>query len=508
MTNPYCDALRIETPVLEHVKGHPEANSYSLLIVALLERGDAMTLAEVAERFATAGVAPAELALRSLQRCKPARAPIYRDGDHYALDPHDDDADLWAFRLGLRPPKAPRLSVVPPISELIAGVEEPVTVGELDEAWRDASLHAWSLQRLALAVLDAHGGAMTPEEVVAFVGARTRWHVLTPDSDSFRRRNSTVRVRDDGRWEIGDDRDALLGARKSVRERILMTRRCAGSRQSPAEIAAIMKAAERRRAAHAAHLATLRRVLIRTFPPDAPRVVVLLDVGRRDIQSFLVDEIEDARERIASFDVVGAVDVRPVLRALGVDAGDRRLAELGPPQKTKTLNKSGRTLKITEAMLIQGSCGIARPFGDGEKLETYLRDGQSTQLRRRLEADAKSLFSFYQYGRLHGAVRLRWGFLDEMIPAPWVHPDELCLYGLKRQALEGEKMLEVVVGSAPGWAEPWARAQLCRVARESNGYGMVLVDDEGFAADDREVQLARIATRSGRLDPDFRDRER
>jgi len=56
---------------------------------------------------------------------------------------------------------------------------------------------------------------------------------------------------------------------------------------------------ERRRAAHAAHLATLRRVLIRMFPPNAPRAVVLLDVGRRDIQSFLVDEIEDARERIA-----------------------------------------------------------------------------------------------------------------------------------------------------------------------------------------------------------------
>ena len=98
---------------------------------------------------------------------------------------------------------------------------------------------------------------------------------------------------------------------------------------------------------------------------------MLLDVERRDIQSFLVHEIEDARERIGSFDIVGAVDVRPMLRSLGVDAGDRRLAELGPPQKTKTLNGGGWTLKITEAMLIQGPCGIARPFGDGEKLETY-----------------------------------------------------------------------------------------------------------------------------------------
>ncbi len=501
MTNPYCDALRIEVPVLENVRDHPEANAYSLLIVALLERGDVMTLAEVAERFAAAGVAPVELALRSLQRCKPARAPVYRDGDHYALDPHDDDTDLWAFRLGLRPPKVPRLSVVPVESEPPPGVEEPLKVAELDDAWRDASLYGWSVQRLVLAVLDARGEAMTPEEVVAFVGARSRWQGVTPDSAKFRRRGSAVRVRDDGRWEIGDDREALLAARKAVLERVRMTRRWAATRPNPAVIEANSKASERRRAAHAAHLATLRRVLIRTFPSNAPRAVALLDVGRRDIQSFLVDEIEVARELIASFDIVGAVDVRPVLRALGVDAGDRRLAELGPPQKTKTLNKSGRTLKITEAMLIQGSCGTARPFGDGEKLESYLRNGQSTQLRRRLEADAKSLFAFYQYGRLHGAVRLRWGFLDEMIPAPWVHPDELCLYGLKRQALEGEQMLEVVVGSAPGWAEPWARAQLCSVVPESRGYGMVLVDDEGFAVDDRDVQLARIAAMSGSLDP-------
>jgi hypothetical protein len=30
---------------------------------------------------------------------------------------------------------------------------------------------------------------------------------------------------------------------------------------------------------------------------------------------------------------------------------------------------------------------------------------------------------------------------------------------------------------------------------------MVLVDDEGFAVDDRDVQLARIAAMNGSLDP-------
>ena len=68
----------------------------------------------------------------------------------------------------------------------------------------------------------------------------------------------------------------------------------------------------------------------------------------------------------------------------------------GDSQKSMTLNKSGRTLKITTAMLIQGSCGISRPLGDAGKLREYLARGQLTQLQRRLEADAKAIFALYK----------------------------------------------------------------------------------------------------------------
>ena len=98
--NPYCDALGIGIPQLEVAKDHRDANYYGLLIVVLLERGEPVTLQQAAARFEEAGVAPAAQALASLKRCKPARAPIYRDGDRYALDPHDEQTDLWAFRLG------------------------------------------------------------------------------------------------------------------------------------------------------------------------------------------------------------------------------------------------------------------------------------------------------------------------------------------------------------------------------------------------------------------------
>lgn len=57
-SNAYCAALGIRAPRIEDAKSSPDANCYSLLLVALLERGEPMTLADVAIRFAAAGVAP------------------------------------------------------------------------------------------------------------------------------------------------------------------------------------------------------------------------------------------------------------------------------------------------------------------------------------------------------------------------------------------------------------------------------------------------------------------
>lgn len=134
MTKGWCRALRIDPPRLESVKAHREANTYSLLIVTLLERDAPMTLADVAARFEEAGIAERTRALQSLQRCIPARAPVYRDGDLYALDPHDDELDLWMFRLDLRPPKVERQAPPPQDVKSLPRPEVPLAAGELDEA--------------------------------------------------------------------------------------------------------------------------------------------------------------------------------------------------------------------------------------------------------------------------------------------------------------------------------------------------------------------------------------
>ena len=184
--NAYCERLGISVPSLAVACAHPRANTYALLIVALLEHGGPMALEDVAQRFEDAGVAHADDALFSLKRCRPARAPVYRDGDLYAVDLHDAELDMWAFRLDLRPPKVPRR--VPPPPPPRPPADQCLSVAEIDEAWRnDANINGWSALRIALAILDAHDRPMSPDEVVAFVAARTKWHKLAAGPATFRR---------------------------------------------------------------------------------------------------------------------------------------------------------------------------------------------------------------------------------------------------------------------------------------------------------------------------------
>lgn len=491
-TNPYCEALGIEVPDLTLVgKGARDVSTYGFLLVALLEKGSPLTLAEVAERFEAAGLAHAEDALRSLKRCRPATPPIYRDGEHYALGPHDDEAALWTVRLGLRQPTAPTTAVEPPNLPPLPGEHAPLAVAHLDELWKHGT-RGWSAQRLVLCALDANARAMPPAEVLRFISERWEHHGVTVAAERhFRRKGSAVRVTD-GHWAPEPGHRALRSARRAVRNALEVTRRSTSQQSDPAVVEARIADAAKKRDAHAMELAKLRRVLVHAYPAKQPEFVVLVDVNRRELETYVgKDALGQAASRLQEFDLIGAIDVRPLLRSLGANENMWRLTELGPPQKTRKLNKSGRTLKITTDLLVSGSTGISRPFGDEKKKADYLRLGDTEKLRRRLESDAKHLLAYYEYGRLHGAVRLRWGFLDEMIRVSWAHWDEPRFYSLVQTAEETGGAVEAVVGTAPGFSNPWARAKRLS-AEPSVGYRPLLVTDDGLVVRSEEVQLARL----------------
>ena len=492
-TNPWCEKLGITPPKIESVATHREANIFALLLVALLERGEPMTLLDVATRIQEAGIARRERALLSLQRCKPGRSPIYREGDVYHIDPHDRNLNHWVFRLGLQPPTVAPIARPAPEPSPLPGPDVPLSEADLDQAFKDSGLSGWSAQRLVLVVLDAHGGPMEPSEVVQAVESRTRWNSLRANSAKFERVGSAIEVLADGRWAIAKDAgEYLKRARIVIRDRVAVVRRHEASRGDPAEIEKIRAKWKQQRADRRAERARLSRALIVAFPATKPQAAALLDVEKHELETFVGEELATLRSRLGAYEVLGAIDVRSLLRVLGFDPGDRHLAELGASQKSKQITKSGRTLKITPSLLVQGSCGISRPFGEARKLAEYLAKGDDAKLRRRLEANVKSIYALYEYGRLHGAVRLRWGVLDEVIPAPWVDGDEPSLFDLMESAHAMKVPIEVVVGSAPGWADPWSRVRRAFVEKESGSWQARLVDENGYGIDEREVQRARL----------------
>ncbi len=493
----WCQLLGIARPKLDTVVGHTDANTYALLITALLERGAPMTLSEVAERFEAAGVAHRDTALASLKRCRPARAPVYRDGDTYGLDPYDDELDLWTFRLGLRGPKIPLPPrEAPPPPPPRPAPEVPLTTEELDLAWTDASLHSpWSAQRLALAVLDANGGPMSPADVVAAVTTRSKWHALHADPSRFAYGNSPITLLPDGRWAIRPEGlEQVLKAREAVRDAAEKARARAATRFDPAAYAERQAAFEALRRSHAAELARLGRAVLVVYPPKKPIAAVLVDDSKHTLETFMGEPALAAlRARLPAYDVIAAEDVRGVLRALGHDPGEQRLHDLAPPQKQITVSPRGRTVKITREMIAKSSCGHSRPFTAPDKLDRHIARRDHDALRRALESDACSWHALYEYGRLHHWVRLVVGRLEAQLPVGWAHGDELWLNDLKKAALAGDIPLEIVCDAPGPWDDPWAKAFRVTVHPGDTAWDSYVLDPHGYGVEDGDILRARLA---------------
>jgi len=207
-------------------------------------------------------------------------------------------------------------------------------------------------------------------------------------------------------------------------------------------------------------LASWRRAIVHVEPsPQAPAAAVVLDMRERTIKTFLGDQRDELQQVLTEYDWVCGLSIRATLTGLGLDAERFRLAELSPAQKTRTLNRQGKKLTITPELVIASTTGISRPLGDPEKIAQYLADRQDTKLARRLESTAKALHAFYQQGALHGSVRLRWGFVDELLSLGWDNRGEQSLRRTLKQACEAGTCVDIVTGAVPGWENPWARVR-------------------------------------------------
>jgi hypothetical protein len=235
--------------------------------------------------------------------------------------------------------------------------------------------------------------------------------------------------------------------------------------------------------------------------PDTgtPAAAALLDVGSRTVRSFVAPEIAELRAALANFDLIAALGPREALHAMSIHDPDRwQLIDLRPPKKTRRLNRRGRTLSIKPELLITATTRISRPLGNPARVLEYLDSGAIGKLRRRIESDVKSLFAFYNYGVLHRGVRLKWGFLDEMLPVDWAVPGDPSLYDVIKSSQTTGAAVDLVSGSAPGWTDPWSRAQ--RVSIVSLEPWSVVVEAAGqrWAVPRYEIQAIRPAIQTPR----------
>jgi len=126
------------------------------------------------------------------------------------------------------------------------------------------------------------------------------------------------------------------------------------------------------------------------------------------------------------------------------------------------------------------------------KVAQYVAEGDTVKLVRRTESDVKSLYAYYRYGVLHGHVRLRWGFIDEVFGVDWALPDDQRLAEVLRRAMAEGLTVDLVTGSSPGWNNPWFRASRWRVVELSCGEALFEQDGLRQRIPLREVQAVGL----------------
>lgn len=468
------------------------------MVLVLVEGGRPMTMEAIVQRLTDLDVESntGDLAY-SLRKAWHGLKPVYQDSSGlFGLELADWHVGHIVRESGIV--KAPETALSPVTR--IPGDDDPVTIEEMEALCEGGISSSFSKLRATAALLECTGRALTIDEVNAWIGERLKYGTFLLRWIGVRGwRSDLVTVEGDKLVLNPHSRDlpAMRSAVHVCVHPMLVRKTQQREWERGAAKREVTRAVERQR--DAAGAARQRRVILHLVPdPDEPAAGVILDVEARTFTTFTSPGDLPGARCLAGFDVVIGLDVRNALLALGVDPGPFRLIDLGPPQKTKKLSKSGRKLVITTDLLMKGSVGMS--LGDPDRIARYIQEGDHRHLAARLESDAKSLYAYYMHGRLHGYLRLRWGFLDEGLPVDWRSPGEDSLHDILGRGEKEGREVEVVLGNAPGWEDPWSRMQV-GVVRRSGQWSQLTVELSDRVVSPGELQAARLGRPLSSVEP-------
>ena len=495
MADPWWQLVGLAAaPRLAEAVVQPQVKLFQLLQIALLEHGEAMHEAAIAQRLAALGVvSPRTDLVTALVKSWHGLPPVRRQRDGLlAIDIEYRWLTLLPQRLGLVPETRIGARSVAEEPPLAPPPTVPLSREECAALLACNGLASLSDARAIAAILEAHGSPMTLAAINAILGSATggwgRRRQIAPERLRGWR-EALVVVNPGASLSLSDDQALLMGMRTAVRLRAYVLlreqerhRRSAVRRTSRPPAATVQAEAA----------APLRRLVVRAYPAEGlPRALSVLDPVAHAITTVVDASIPAMAALLAGADLIVGLEPERSLAALGLE---RRCADLTRHPHTRQLNRRGRTLRITTARTDnrdgRHQPPLVRPGGHAP---VPRRRRHHPGLRRRLESDVKALAAFYRYGRLHGDVRLRWGFLDERRPVEWPGSPGDPLHAMVAAASAADAELDVVAGSAPGWADPWSRAMRGRATLDHNA--LRLHTRQGLQVIPRaEIQAVRVCT--------------
>ena len=235
-----------------------------------------------------------------------------------------------------------------------------------------------------------------------------------------------------------------------------------------------------------------RRALVHIVAVDGlPRAAAVIDAGTRAQRLFLGESMGDLPAHLDAFDFLAGVDLRPSLRSVGLDPDRWWLAELRPTQHTFRPSNQ-RPVAVSLSTIVHATTGRSGIPVDAAAWNRLLAARSASRLASRLETEAQALFAFYQFGALHGGVRVRRRPDERLLPVAWSMRGDPDFEAFVSTSVKHRVPIEIVVGSPTGLADPWAGASTVTIVERDRHMLFVRDGEDVRALDPADVHAIRL----------------
>jgi len=496
--NRYCRRLRLAVPDLDTAVKSPDVTIAQLMALAVLEAGGPLTLEAIAERLLRLALPPRLQAARhlaSLRKAWHGQPPLVRDAadGRLYLDLLSHHAIRWlaytagCFGMPFARPEPSVFQVTPDSA--------PLSQAEVEAAFRGRTLYGYSSVRRVAAMLEAGGGGpQTLDTLNAALAALSDYGASVDERALRAWKSDLVSIGSDGLLHLNAASRELPALRRAIRRAAASRLRQQAETERLREWRTertVMRDDDEQQAVAEARSA--RRALVHIVTVDGlPRAAAVIDAETRAQRLFLDALMVDLPACLDAFDFLAGVDVRSSLRSVGVEPDRWWLAELRPVQRTFRPSDQ-RAVAVDLPAIVRATAGAAGVPADVAVWKRLLAGRSASRLASRLEAEAQALFALYQFGALHGGVRVRRRPDERLLPVSWSLRGDPDFEAFVRASIRRRVPVDIVVGPATSLADPWAAASTVTIVERDLHMLFVRDGEDVRAIDPADVRAIRLS---------------